>query len=76
MITKQEQKKMYASAPLLGEPACTEIRKVLDALKEAEQELNARKGLRIEIVEAPGDRCGNTKRLANGDKCPGCRACS
>lgn len=29
----------------------------------------------IEVVEAPGDRCGNTKKLPDGSKCPGCRAC-
>jgi hypothetical protein len=29
----------------------------------------------IEIVEAPGDRCGNTRRLPDGSPCPGCRAC-
>lgn len=29
----------------------------------------------IEVVEAPGDRCGNTKRLPDGSPCPGCRAC-
>lgn len=27
------------------------------------------------VVPAPGDRCGNTKKLADGSKCPGCRAC-
>ena len=30
----------------------------------------------IEVVEAPGDLCGNTKKLADGSPCPGCRACS
>ena len=29
----------------------------------------------IEVVEAPGDLCGNTKKLADGSPCPGCRAC-
>ena len=30
----------------------------------------------IKIVEAPGDRCGNTKTLPDGQPCPGCRACA
>lgn len=30
----------------------------------------------IEVVEAPGDRCGNTKKLPDGSACPGCRACA
>jgi hypothetical protein len=29
----------------------------------------------LRIVEAPGDLCGNTRRLPNGAPCPGCRAC-
>lgn len=29
----------------------------------------------IEVVEAPGDLCGNTGKLADGSPCPGCRAC-
>lgn len=29
----------------------------------------------FEVVEAPGDRCGNTRKLADGTACPGCRAC-
>lgn len=29
----------------------------------------------IEVVEAPGDMCGNTKKLPDGSRCPGCRAC-
>ena len=29
----------------------------------------------IEIVETPGDFCGNTGVMSNGQKCPGCRAC-
>jgi hypothetical protein len=33
------------------------------------------KGNKIEVVEAPGDLCGNTKKLPDGSKCPGCRAC-
>jgi len=32
-------------------------------------------GLPPAIVEAPGDLCGNSRRLPNGDPCPGCRAC-
>lgn len=35
--------------------------------------LGARK---IEVVEAPGDLCGNTGVMSNGQPCPGCRACS
>jgi hypothetical protein len=34
------------------------------------------RGWDIEVVEAPGDRCGNTKRLPDGSACPGCRACA
>lgn len=34
------------------------------------------RGSNILIVEAPGDRCGNTKRLPDGSACPGCRACA
>lgn len=30
----------------------------------------------IEVVPAPGDRCGNTSTLEDGSACPGCRACS
>jgi hypothetical protein len=30
----------------------------------------------LEVVPAPGDMCGNTKTLPNGQPCPGCRACS
>jgi hypothetical protein len=32
----------------------------------------------IEVVPAPGDRCGGSKLLANegGRRCPGCRACA
>lgn len=29
----------------------------------------------IEIVSAPGDMCGGSRKV-NGRKCPGCRACS
>lgn len=31
---------------------------------------------RIEVVPAPGDRCGNTGKLPDGTPCPGCRACA
>lgn len=30
----------------------------------------------IVIEPAPGDRCGNTKKLESGERCPGCRACA
>jgi hypothetical protein len=30
---------------------------------------------RVVIVPAPGDRCGNTRALPDGQPCPGCRAC-
>ncbi len=32
----------------------------------------------IEIVSAPGDRCGGTRKLTGtaAGPCPGCRACS
>ena len=29
----------------------------------------------IVIVPAPGDQCGNTRKLPSGEDCPGCRAC-
>lgn len=32
-------------------------------------------GNKIEVVEAPGDRCGNSRKLPDGSPCPGCRAC-
>jgi hypothetical protein len=31
---------------------------------------------RIEIVPAPGDRCGGARVLADGSTCPGCRGCA
>lgn len=30
----------------------------------------------VMIVPAPGDRCGGSRKLADGARCPGCRACS
>ena len=30
----------------------------------------------IVIVSCPGDACSNTKKLPDGSRCPGCRACS
>jgi hypothetical protein len=29
----------------------------------------------LEVVEAPGDLCGNKRKLPDGSKCPGCMAC-
>jgi len=34
-----------------------------------------RRNVKVEIVPAPGDLCGNTKILPDGGPCPGCRAC-
>jgi len=47
--------------------------RVLGGARQADGRMHA---ARIEIVEAPGDMCGNTKRLPSGGRCPGCRACS
>lgn len=44
-------------------------------LKEVEVKPSRKEKLEIEVVEAPGDLCGNTKKLADGSPCPGCRAC-
>ena len=30
----------------------------------------------VEVVPAPGDRCGGGGKLPDGSKCPGCRACA
>ena len=38
-IPEDVRRKMYVCAPMLGEPACTELRKVLDALDSAEDEI-------------------------------------
>ena len=49
-------------------------RKFLEALAALRsQHLSERQT--FEVVEAPGDRCGNTRKLADGTACPGCRAC-
>ena len=55
-----------------SEPSCAKI-VVVEALgKELPQEAQPR----IEIVPAPGDRCGNSGKLKDGSPCPGCRACA
>ncbi len=36
----------------------------------------SRSSPKIIIVEAPGDRCGGSRVLLDGERCPGCRACA
>jgi hypothetical protein len=44
--------------------------------EEAPAEKPAKKSkVELEVVEAPGDLCGNTGKLKDGSDCPGCRAC-
>jgi len=42
---------------------------------EAKTKTKTKEALRIIIEEAGPDFCNNTKVMANGKKCPGCRAC-
>lgn len=55
----------------------TRATRVADAaILAADARANAKPKLDIEIVPAPGDRCGGTKFLPSAIRCPGCRACS
>lgn len=49
-IEKKERDKMRTAAPLLGEPACTELRRCLDALDEAEAGEVETSGMLRELV--------------------------
>jgi hypothetical protein len=45
-------------------------------VRRLEQLLRGEARSGIEVVSAPGDRCGNTGTLPDGSRCPGCRACA
>lgn len=68
---------IYKDGRLLGTD-----KEIVDALRDAVRLVftrtaeSARAILEsLQIVEAPGDRCGNTQKLPDGSPCPGCRAC-
>ncbi len=58
-----------------------EAKRLLDSLQRAIGRVQSTTlateyaGRTFVIVDAPGDMCGNTRRLKDGTKCPGCRAC-
>lgn len=82
-MTRRERAMMLELAKDSGSKSMSHfIRKLLreayaDSLRKKKLYADALKGMdAIVIVPAPGDACGNTKKLPNGSRCPGCRACS
>lgn len=59
--------------------ADTEVFEAEAWVEAALNDLNARarpRRARVIVESCPGDACGNTRKLPDGSKCPGCRACA